>query len=42
LEWSAFYVIEASDQDPEVTKWDDAASAQSKIERIAKAKENAR
>jgi len=41
-EWQAFYLIDASDQDPEVTEWDDEASALRKLNRTAKAKEETR
>ena len=42
LEWYAFYVIEDSDQDPEVTEWDDEASALRKMERKVKRAEDTR
>jgi len=42
LEWQAFYTLEASEQDPEVTEWDDDESAKRKLTRAAMAKEAAR
>lgn len=42
MEWQAFYLIDGSDQDPEVTEWDDDASAAEKLGRIAASKEEAR
>lgn len=38
-EWMAFYAIEASDQDPELTEWDDAESAKRKAARKARARD---
>lgn len=32
--WMAFYVKEASDADPEVTKWDDDRSKKRKLDRM--------
>jgi hypothetical protein len=37
-EWVAFYVIEESDQDPEVTRWDDEKSIRRKLARQAERK----
>jgi hypothetical protein len=42
LEWKAYYLIEASDADPEITEWDDDASTQRKLADTANAKEKAR
>ena len=42
LEWKAYYLIEASDANPEVTEWDDVASAKSKMAETANSKQEAR
>ena len=35
LEWIAYYLNEATLQDPEPTMWDDPVTAQRKLDRIA-------
>tara|TARA_R110000787_G_scaffold89960_3_gene190402 strand:+ start:536 stop:712 length:177 start_codon:yes stop_codon:yes gene_type:complete len=42
LDWKAYYIIEASDANPEVTEWDDAASATAKLADTANQKQEAR
>lgn len=35
VEWAAFYLMEATEQDPELTEWDDEATVKRKTARRA-------
>lgn len=36
-DWLAFYLMEASDQNPEITKWDDERVMKRKLDKLAAA-----